>query len=125
MREQVSYPSEQLLQEWQYRREMVNYYFGVLLRLTPHDNDASQQWRELKGKLSTELSAFRHARDQLRSYEQEHANRKPSATIMLRTRDARHISQFLGEFGKEAIFRWRVIESDPFQADSAVPYLHT
>ena len=77
MREQVSYPSEQLLQEWQYRREMVNYYFGVLLRLTPYDNDAYQQWRELNGKLSTELSAFRHARDQLRSYEQEHATVSP------------------------------------------------
>ena len=70
MREQASYSSERLLQERQYRREMVNYYFGVLLRLTPYDNDASQQWRELNGKLSTELSAFRHARDQLRSYEQ-------------------------------------------------------
>ena len=77
MREQASYPSERLLQEWQYRREMVNYYFGILLRLSPHDNDASQQWRELNGKLSTELSAFRHARDQLRSYEQEHATVSP------------------------------------------------
>ena len=77
MHEQVSYPSERLLQEWQYRREMVNYYFGVLSRLTPYDNDASQQWRELNGKLSTELSAFRYARDQLRSYEQEHATVSP------------------------------------------------
>jgi len=77
MSEQGSYPSEQLVQEWQYRREMVNYYFGVLLRLTPHDNDAYQQWRELNGKLSMELSAFRHARDQRRSYEQEHATVSP------------------------------------------------
>jgi hypothetical protein len=29
------------------------------------------------------------------------------------------------EFGKEAIFRLRVIESDPFLTDRAVPYLHT
>jgi len=77
MREQASYSSEWLLQEWQFRREMVNYYFGVLSRLTPHDNDANQRWRELNGKLSTELIAFRHAGDGLRSYEQGHATVSP------------------------------------------------
>lgn len=29
MREQASYLSERLRQEWQFRREMVNYYFGI------------------------------------------------------------------------------------------------
>jgi hypothetical protein len=77
MREQASYSSERLLQEWQFRREMVNYYFGVLLRLTPNDRDANQRWRELNGKLSTEMIAFKHARDQLLSYEQEHASVSP------------------------------------------------
>jgi hypothetical protein len=62
-----------MLQEWLFGHEMVNYYFGVLLRLTPNDNDAYQRWRELSGKLSTALIAFRYASDQLRSYEQEHA----------------------------------------------------
>jgi hypothetical protein len=78
MREQASHPSERLVQEWQFRREMVNYYFGVLLRLTPDDNDAYQRWRELNGKLSTALIEFRHAGDQLRNYEQKHATVSPA-----------------------------------------------
>ena len=77
MHKQASYSPERLLQEWQFRREMVNYYFGVLSRLTPNDNDANQRLRELDGKLSPELIAFKHATDQLRSYEQEHATVSP------------------------------------------------
>ncbi len=78
MREQASDPSERLVQEWQFRREMVNYYSRVLLRLTPNDNDASQRWRELNGRLSTALIEFRQASDLLRRYEQEHATVSPA-----------------------------------------------
>ncbi len=73
MSEQASYLSERLLKDWQFRRQMVNYYFDSMLRLTPNDKDAYQRWRELSGKLSTALIAFRHASDQLQSYEQEHS----------------------------------------------------
>jgi hypothetical protein len=74
MSEQDSYLFERLLKDWQFRRQMVNYYFESMLRLTPNDKDAYQRWRELSGKLSTSLIGFRHASDQLQSYEQEHAH---------------------------------------------------
>ncbi len=73
MSEQDSCLGERLLKNWQFRREMVNYYFDSMLRLTPNDKDAYQRWRELSGKLSMSLLAFRHASDQLQGYEQEHS----------------------------------------------------
>ena len=73
MREQDSYLAERLLKNWQFRREMVNYYFDSMLRLTPNDKDAYQRWRELSRKLTTSLIALRHASDQLQGYEQEHS----------------------------------------------------
>ena len=73
MSEQDSYLSERLLRDWQFRRQMVNYYFDSMLRLSPNDINAYQRWRELSGKLSTSLIAFRHASNQLESYEQEHS----------------------------------------------------
>jgi hypothetical protein len=73
MSQQDGYLGERLLNNWQFRREMVNYYFDSMLRLTPDDKDAYRRWRELSQKLSTALIAFRHASDQLQSYEQEHS----------------------------------------------------
>ena len=73
MSEQANNLSERLLRDWQFRRQMVNYYFDSLLHLTPNDKDAYQRWRELSGKLTTSLIGLRHASDQLQSYEQEHS----------------------------------------------------
>lgn len=73
MSEQDAYLGERLLNNWQFRREMINYYFDSMLRLTPNDKDAYQRWRELSGKLSIAMLAFRHASDQLQGYEQEHS----------------------------------------------------
>ena len=64
---------ERLLQEWAFRREMVNYYCRALRLLTPDDPDAPERWRALSGKLAAAERAHRQASVQLRSYEQEQA----------------------------------------------------
>ena len=73
MNEQDVYLGERLLKNWQFRREMVNFYSNSMLRLSPNDKDADIRWKELSGKLFIALLAFRHASDQLQTYEQEHS----------------------------------------------------
>jgi len=73
MIEPDGYLGERLLNNWQFRREMVNFYFNSMLRLSPNDKDADIRWRELSRKLFTGLLAFRHASDQLQAYEHEHS----------------------------------------------------
>lgn len=73
MIEQTGSSYEQLLQEWSFRREMVNQYCNALLLLTPEDHDARQRWQEPSGKLASAESALRRASAQLRSYEAERA----------------------------------------------------
>jgi hypothetical protein len=78
MREQTSdsYP-QQLLAEWQARREVVNAYHRALRFLVPESGTASQrqreQWRDLNEKLALALRALRLVNDQMRRYEREHA----------------------------------------------------
>ena len=75
MHEQDRRISEELLRQWHYRREIVNYYAGALLRLSPYDHNASQRWRELNEKLAIALIALRGASDQLQSFEQEQSRK--------------------------------------------------
>lgn len=63
---------EQLLREWHFRREMVNYYSGALLRLMPDDRDAYRRRRDLSAKLSIAVLALSQASDQLQAYERHH-----------------------------------------------------
>jgi hypothetical protein len=77
IREQVSDPCEWLLQEWHFRREVVDSYHRALRFLTLDSREASQRqrerMRELNEKLSTALIALRRASDQLLICEREHA----------------------------------------------------
>ena len=77
MREEASDQCEWLLQEWHFRREVVDSYHRALRFLTLDSRTASQQQRdrvrELHEKLSTALVALRRASDQLRICEREHA----------------------------------------------------
>ena len=61
---------ERLLQEWAFRREMVNHYCTALQLITPDDRDAQQRWQELSKRLSAAELAFSRANAQLRGYEQ-------------------------------------------------------
>lgn len=69
MQEQNRQLHERLLQECQFRREMVKFYTTTLLRLSPGDRDAQQRWSELTAKLSAARIALIQATDQLQSYE--------------------------------------------------------
>ena len=59
-------PYEQLLQEWGFRREMVNHYTGALRLLTPDDPDAAQRWRAVRGQLDSAEEALSQVSAQLR-----------------------------------------------------------
>lgn len=62
---------EQLLQDWSFWREMVNYYCNALMLLTPGEGDGGQRWRELSDKLATAEFALRQTNSRLRAYEEE------------------------------------------------------
>ena len=51
MDQQMSHPCDELLQQWQAKREVANYYFRALLRLRPDAPDAPQRRRELNEKV--------------------------------------------------------------------------
>lgn len=75
MRGPTNDPYEQLLREWQAKREVVNVYYRALCLLVPALADAPQ-WeqarrRELNEKLEFALIALLQTSDQLRHYEQE------------------------------------------------------
>ncbi len=61
-----------LLQQWNARREVVNYYFTALLRLMPSDPDALKRREEISAKLFVARLALRQVADQLQSCEKEH-----------------------------------------------------
>ncbi len=69
MREQRGQLHNRLLQEWQFRRETVNFYTTALLHLSPGDHNAQQRWSELRAKLAEARIALIHATDQLQSYD--------------------------------------------------------
>lgn len=73
MDEQDEQLHEQLLREWHFRREMVNYYSGALLRLLPDDRDVHRRRRDLNAKLALTVLALIQVSDQLQAHERCHA----------------------------------------------------
>ncbi len=72
MQEYIQSPCELLLQQWNVKREVANYYFTALIRLTPDAPNASIRRQELSEKLFVAQLALKQVADQLRSCYQEH-----------------------------------------------------
>jgi hypothetical protein len=75
MNKQVSHPCDELLQQWQSRREVANYYFTTLLRLSPEAPDALRRRQELNEKVFEAQLSLKHVDDQLQSCYQEYGQR--------------------------------------------------
>lgn len=75
MSEHTGSPYEQLLQEWHYRRTVVNQYCDALRLISADDRNARQRWQELSARLATAEIALSQASAQLRSFEEEQALR--------------------------------------------------
>jgi len=73
MPNQLHHPCEGLLQQWQVRREVANYYMTTLLRLSPDAPDALRRRQELSEKIFAARLSLKHADDQLQSCYQEYA----------------------------------------------------
>ena len=71
------HPCDVLLQQWQIRREVANYYFTALLRLSPDDCNALQRRQELGQKVFEAQLSLKHTSDQLQSCCQEYACGNP------------------------------------------------
>jgi hypothetical protein len=69
---QESHPCNGLFQQWQAKRELANYYFTALLRLSPDAHDALQRRQELNEKVFDALLSWKHVDDQLQSCYQEY-----------------------------------------------------
>lgn len=72
MSNQMSHPCSGLLQQWQGKRELANFYFTSLLRLSPDAPDAIQRRQELTEKVVEALQSWKQVDDQLQSCYQEH-----------------------------------------------------
>lgn len=59
-------PCHELLQQWQTRRELANYYMTALLRLDPDAPNAPQRRQELNEKIFVAQLRLKHVDDQLR-----------------------------------------------------------
>ena len=70
-----SHPCDELLLEWQARREEANFYFRSLLRLNPDSSEALQRRMELNDMVMNRLLAWRAVDDQLQSCYQEHGEK--------------------------------------------------
>lgn len=75
MGNQLSHPCDELLQQWQAKREAANFYFTALLHLSPASSDAIHRRRELNDKVFEALLSWKHIDDQLQSCYQEHGER--------------------------------------------------
>ncbi len=75
MYKQMPHPCEGLLQQWQVRRGLANYYMTALLRLSPDAPDALRRREELSEKIFAARLSLRHADDQLQSCYQEYGGR--------------------------------------------------
>ena len=75
MDKQKSHPCDELLQQWQARRESANFYFTALLRLSPDSSDALRRRQELNEKVMDALLSWKHIDDQLQSCYQEYGER--------------------------------------------------
>ncbi len=72
MRERSPHPCDALLQQWNVRRELANYYFTALLRLMPNDPNAVKRREEISEKLFIARLLLKQIADQLQSCQQEH-----------------------------------------------------
>jgi hypothetical protein len=75
MSHQMNHPCNELLQQWQGKRELANYYFTALLRLSPDAPDALQRRQELNEKVFDALLTWKHVDEQLQSCYQEYGQR--------------------------------------------------
>jgi hypothetical protein len=75
MDQQMSHPCNGLLQQWQAKRDLANYYFTALLRLSPDTPDALQRRQELNEKVIDTLLSWKQVDEQLQSCYQEHGQR--------------------------------------------------
>ena len=75
MSKQESHPCNALFQQWQVKRELANYYFTALLRLSPDAHDALQRRQELNDKVLDALLSWKQVDDQLQSCYQEFGER--------------------------------------------------
>jgi hypothetical protein len=76
MSKQMSHPRDGLLQQWQGKRELANYYFTALLRLSPEAPDALQRRQELNEKVFDALQSWKQVDEQLQSCYQQYGPRK-------------------------------------------------
>ena len=75
MDKQMSHPCDELLQQWQAKRELANYYFTALLRLSPDASDALQRRQELNEKVFDALLSWKQVDEQLQSCYQAYGQR--------------------------------------------------
>jgi len=75
MDKQMSHPCDELLQQWQMKRELANYYFTALLRLSPDAPDAVRQRQEFNEKVFDALLTWKQVDDQLQSCYQEYGQK--------------------------------------------------
>ena len=71
-KQKSAHPCDALMQQWNMRRELANYYFTALLRLSSDDVNATQRRQEISEKLFFARIALKQVADQLQSCEKEH-----------------------------------------------------
>jgi hypothetical protein len=74
MQEHTQHPCDSLLQQWNVKREVANYYFTALIRLCPDAPNAVRRQQELSEKLFVARLSLKHAADQLQSCYKEHSS---------------------------------------------------
>ena len=75
MNKQVDHPCDELLNQWQAKRETANFYFTTLLHLNPDAADAIRRREELNEKVFEALLSWKQVDDQLQSCYQEYGQR--------------------------------------------------
>ncbi len=73
MYEKAHHPCDELLRQWGIKRDLAQYYFTALLRLSPDDPNREEKGREISEKLFFARIALRQVADQLQSCQQEHS----------------------------------------------------
>src|SRR2546423_13984312 len=76
MQEHTQHPCDSFLQQWNLRREVANYYFTALMRISPDALNAVGRRQELSEKLFAARLSIKHAEDQLHSSYQEHSTQE-------------------------------------------------
>ena len=76
MQEHSQHPCDSFLQQWNLRREVANYYFTALMRLSPDALNAVGRRQELSEKLFAARLSLKHAADQLQSCYQEYSSQE-------------------------------------------------